>query len=149
MLLRNVNAAVAALSTLAAVASLAGCATVTRGTTEAWTVNTVPGGAAVRTSNGRACDATPCVFKMDHRSEFDVTITKPGYREWHGHVTHQFAAGGGAASAGNVLVGGGVGMIVDAATGSTQKLVPNPLNVTLEPAQAGAAAATPTTGGSN
>ncbi len=70
---------------------------------------------------------------MDHRSSFDVTITKAGYKDWQGHVLHQFASGGGAAFAGNVLVGGGVGMIVDAATGATQKLVPNPLNVTLEP----------------
>jgi hypothetical protein len=86
---------------------------------------------------------------MDHRSSFDVTITKPGYRSWTGHVAHQFAAGGGAAFAGNVVLGGGVGMIVDAATGATQKLVPNPLNITLEPAQAAGAAAANSAGGSN
>jgi hypothetical protein len=102
-------------------------------------VNTVPSGASVKTSNGYGCSDTPCTFKIDHRSTFDVTITKPGYREWQGHVTHQFAAGGGAAFAGNVVLGGGVGMIVDTASGATQKLVPNPLNVTLEPVQAAAA----------
>ena len=88
---------------------------------------------------------------MDHRSTFDVTITKPGYREWHGHVAHQFSSGGGAAFAGNVVLGGGVGMIVDTASGATQKLVPNPLNVPLEPVQASGAAApsSPPAGGSN
>lgn len=96
-------------------------------------MNTVPGGASIRTSNGRACDATPCTFTLDHRSSFDVTIKKAGYKDWTGHVAHQFSTGGGVAFAGNVILGGGVGMIVDAATGSTQKLVPNPLNVTLEP----------------
>jgi hypothetical protein len=78
---------------------------------------------------------------MDHRDNFDVTITKPGYRDWHGHVTHQFSTGGGVALAGNVLVGGLVGITVDAATGATQMLVPNPLNVTLEPVTAAGASA--------
>ena len=113
-------------------------------------MNTVPSGAAVKTSNGYGCDDTPCTFKMDHRSTFDVTITKPGYRQWQGQVTHQFAAGGGAAFAGNVVLGGGVGMIVDTASGATQKLVPNPLNVTLEPVQAsGASASSAPAAGSN
>jgi hypothetical protein len=35
--------------------------------------------------------------------------------------------------AGNVLVGGLIGVAVDAGSGATQELVPNPLNVTLEP----------------
>ena len=139
MLYRRTSAAIAACVLVAA--GVSGCATVTRGTQEAWTVNTVPSGATVKTSNGFGCDDTPCTFKMDHRSAFDVTITKSGYRGWQGHVTHQFAAGGGAAFAGNVVLGGGVGMIVDTASGATQKLVPNPLNVTLEPVQASGAAA--------
>ncbi len=125
----------------AVAAAVSGCATVTRGTHEAWTVTTVPANASVRTSNGRACDATPCTFTMNHRDNFDVTITKPGYRDWHGHVTHQFSSGGSVALAGNVLVGGLVGITVDAASGATQMLVPNPLNVTLEPATAAAASA--------
>lgn len=123
--------------------AVSGCATVTRGTHEVFTVNTVPPNASVKTSNGRACDATPCSFTMNHRENFDVTITKPGYREWHGHVTHQFSSGGGAALAGNVLVGGLVGVTVDAVSGATQKLVPNPLNVTLEPVQAAGPATSP------
>jgi uncharacterized protein YcfJ len=125
----------------AVAAAVSACATVTRGTHEAWTVTTVPANASVRTSNGRACDATPCTFTMDHRDNFDVTITKPGYRDWHGHVTHQFSSGGGVALAGNVLVGGLIGLTVDAASGATQMLVPNPLNVALEPVTAAAASA--------
>jgi hypothetical protein len=125
----------------AVAAAVSGCATVTRGTHEAWTVTTVPANASVHTSNGRACDATPCTFTMNHRDNFDVTITKPGYRDWHGHVTHQFSSGGGVALAGNVLVGGLVGITVDAASGATQMLVPNPLSVTLEPVTAAAASA--------
>jgi hypothetical protein len=73
---------------------------------------------------------------MSHRENFDVTVSKAGYKDWHGHVTHQFSTGGGVALAGNVVLGGLVGLTVDAASGATQKLVPNPLNVTLEPVAA-------------
>ncbi len=90
----------------AAAVCLSGCATVTRGTNDTWTVNTTPAGAAVKTSNSYACDSTPCTFKMPRKSEFDVTITKPGYKVWTGKVTHH--------------------------AGAMLDLVPNPLAVTLE-----------------
>lgn len=112
--------------------SLGACATVTRGTTQAWTVETTPGGAAVRTTIGFACDATPCTFKMPRKSEFDVTITKPGYKTLTTHVTNEIAGGGAAGMAGNVLVGGIIGIGVDAASGATKDLKPNPLQVVLE-----------------
>jgi hypothetical protein len=137
-MMRRISSASMTLALLAIGAGVSGCATVTRGTHEVFTVNTVPPNASVKTSNGRSCDATPCSFTMNHRDNFDVTISKPGYKDWQGHVTHQFSSGGGAALAGNVLVGGLVGLTVDAASGATQKLVPNPLNVTLEPVQAAA-----------
>jgi hypothetical protein len=141
---RRISRASISLALFAVGATVSGCATVTRGTHEVWTVNSTPPNASVRTSNGRACDATPCSFTMNHRDDFDVTIAKPGYKDWHGHVTHQFSAGGGAALAGNVLVGGLVGLTVDAASGATQKLVPNPLSVTLEPVAAAQASPAPT-----
>jgi hypothetical protein len=112
--------------------ALGGCATVTRGTNDSWTVNTTPSGAAVKTSNQFACDATPCTFKMPRKSEFDVTITKTGYKTWTGHVTHHISGAGGAGLAGNVLLGGVIGAGVDAYSGAMDDLVPNPLNVALE-----------------
>jgi hypothetical protein len=140
---RRFARATVAVALFAIGTGVSGCATVTRGTHEVFTVNTVPPNASVKTSNGRACDATPCSFTMNHRDDFDVTISKSGYLDWRGHVTHQFSSGGGAALAGNVLVGGLVGLTVDAASGATQKLVPNPLNVTLEPVQAAGSAKSP------
>jgi hypothetical protein len=109
-----------------------GCATVTRGTDEAWTVTSVPSSASVTTSNGFSCDATPCTFKMEHKAEFEVTVSKAGYKSYHGHVIHQVSTAGGAGMAGNVLVGGLIGMGVDAATGAMMELKPNPLAVTLD-----------------
>ncbi|HEY3948322.1 PEGA domain-containing protein [Phenylobacterium sp.] len=111
---------------------LAGCATITRGTTDTWTVNTTPVGATVRTSNFFSCDQTPCTFKMSRKAEFDVTISKVGYKTWTGHVTHHVASSGGAAMAGNVILGGVIGAVGDAASGAMLDLVPNPLSVTLE-----------------
>jgi uncharacterized protein YceK len=116
----------------AAAVVLSGCATVTRGTNDTWTVNTTPAGAAVKTSNSYACDSTPCTFKMPRKSEFDVTITKSGYKVWTGKVTHHVGGAGGAGMAGNVLVGGIIGAGVDVASGAMLDLVPNPLAVTLE-----------------
>ncbi|HEX3367214.1 translation initiation factor 2 [Phenylobacterium sp.] len=115
--------------------ALGGCATVTRGSNDTWTVNTEPSGAAVKTTNQFFCEATPCTFKMPRKSEFDVTITKAGYKAWTGHVTHHVSGAGGAGMAGNVLVGGLIGIGVDAYSGAMNDLVPNPLSVTLEKAE--------------
>jgi hypothetical protein len=132
-----------ALLVTAIAASSAACATVTRGTTEAWTVETDPSGAAVKTTAGFACDATPCTFKMPRKSEFDVTITKAGYKTVNTHVTHQTAGAGAAGMAGNVIVGGLIGVGVDAISGATQELKPNPLVIKLEQDVETVAAAAP------
>jgi hypothetical protein len=118
---------------IAACAALASCATITRGQHEAFTVNTTPSGAHVSTSLGLSCDQTPCTFPgVAHNASFSVTITKAGYKTWTGQVTHQTAGGGAAGMAGNIILGGLIGAAVDAGSGATQQLVPNPLNVTLE-----------------
>jgi hypothetical protein len=114
------------------VAATAACATVTRGVKEGWTVNSVPPSASVTTSNGFSCEATPCTFKMRHNAEFDVTVSKAGYKPFHGHVIHQVSTAGGVGMAGNVLLGGLVGATVDVASGAMMELKPNPLNVTLD-----------------
>lgn len=127
---------------LPAVVALAACATVTRGTTEAFVVETTPSGASVTTSLGLSCGPTPCAIpKVKRESEFTVTIAKEGYETTTHNVTHQMSGGGGAGMAGNVILGGGIGALVDANNGSTQELVPNPLRVTLQPVDPAAAAA--------
>ena len=125
--------------------SLGACATVTRGTKTAWEVKSEPPGAAVKTSNGFSCDSTPCAIKMKRKSEFTATITKDGYRPLDVKVTNKIGSGGGAGMAGNVLVGGLIGVGVDATSGAMLDLTPNPVVVTLEklPAQTVAAAPAP------
>lgn len=109
------------------------CATVTRGTKEAFTVESEPAGAKVTSTLLEvSCDATPCTFKIPRKSEFDITIAKPGYKTVNTRVTNQVAGAGAAGMAGNVLVGGIIGIGVDAVSGATLELKPNPLKVVLE-----------------
>ena len=72
------------------------------------------------------CDSTPCSLKMARNAEFDATITKPGYKTLHVHVTHKIATAGGAGMAGNVLLGGIIGAGVDVATGAMYDLTLTP-----------------------
>lgn len=105
---------------LCAGSSLAACATVTRGSEDAWVINSEPSGAKVETTNGHQCPATPCAIKMKRKSEFTATVTKPGYKPATVQVTHKTASAGAAGVAGNVLVGGVIGLGVDAGTGRAQ-----------------------------
>jgi len=114
------------------VVSLSGCATITRGTHQDWVVTSDPLGANVKTSNGFACDSTPCTFNVPRKPGFDVTVSKPGYRTAKVTVVSGMHGNGGAAMAGNVLVGGIVGGVVDANNGSLNDITPNPLTVKLE-----------------
>lgn len=123
---------VRALAVVAAAASLGACATVTRGSKDAWVVNTEPAGATVATSHGHGCPSTPCAIKMSRKSKFTATIAKPGYKTASVSVDHKTAGAGAAGLAGNVLLGGVIGLGVDAATGASQDLTPNPVNLTLE-----------------
>lgn len=112
--------------------ALAGCATVTRGSKDALVVNSTPQGAEVQMSNGMSCTSTPCTFRLPRRSELEVVVSKDRCEPVTTNVTHKTAGTGAAGVAGNVLLGGFVGLGVDAVSGASQDLVPNPLEVTLE-----------------
>jgi hypothetical protein len=115
--------------------ALGGCATVTRGTDDQIQVNSDPQGATVQTSLSQQC-LTPCTLKVGRKDEFSVTVSKPGYAPQTVFVGTKVAGAGAAGFAGNVLVGGIVGMGVDAATGATLEHFPNPVTVVLQRAGA-------------
>ena len=139
------------------------CASITRGSTEAFEVKTDPPGADVlvtRTNsvlteteikkNMSASEAneiletqgdsfygplkgkSPAVFTLKREGEYRVNIEKEGYKSIEVKVTHETSGGGGAGLAGNIILGGAIGAIVDSNTGATQDLVPNPIEVNLE-----------------
>jgi PEGA domain len=132
MKLKMLCALVVSASTLAA------CSTVTRGTTSQIQIVSEPAGASVRTSMNHSC-TTPCTLTVNRKDEFAVIISLAGYKEQTVEVKTRLAGAGVAGFAGNVIIGGVVGMGVDAVTGSTLEHFPNPLEIKLEkeaPAQA-------------
>ena len=117
---------------VAAGLALSGCATITRGTTDQVQIMSDPSGADARTSLGQTC-VTPCTLQMSRKDEFTVTVSKSGFTEESVPVKTQVAGSGAAGFAGNVLLGGIIGMGADAYTGATMEHVPNPVSVTLRP----------------
>lgn len=128
--------------------SLPACATVTRGSSQQFTVQSTPPGAQVSTSNGFECQATPCTFRMPRKDAFRITVSKDGYVSQTHDITSSVSGAGGTAMAGNILVGGLIGGAIDATSGAMNDLKPNPLIVTLRtPAEEAAArAAAPAAG---
>jgi hypothetical protein len=118
--------------TTAVVAALAGsgCATFARGSTQALTIDSLPGGATVSLSNGERC-STPCTLKLKRKYPVAVELCKSGYRQALAQVRSEVGSGGAAGLAGNLLIGGLVGAGVDAASGATKDLNPNVLAVLL------------------
>jgi membrane-associated protease RseP (regulator of RpoE activity) len=111
---------------------LAGCATITRGGSEVLVIESEPSYANATLSSGNVC-TTPCVITMKRTHDYHVKIEKVGYQTVDTDVLREVAGAGAAGMAGNVLLGGLIGVGVDLATGATMKLTPNPLHVQLEP----------------
>ena len=125
-------------------ASLAACATVTRGTRQAYVIETDPPGAQVELSTGQSC-VTPCALRLKRRPGFTARITREGYEPVEATVASGISGGGAAGMAGNVVLGGLIGAVVDGASGAMNELRPNPLSVRMVPlgGQASAAATEP------
>lgn len=108
----------------------AGCATVTRGTSQALVIESEPPGADVELSNGLR-GKTPTSFLVKRKQSVVVTISKQGYESVTVDVTSAVSGGGAAGMAGNVIVGGLIGAVVDSSSGATKELKPNPVRVNL------------------
>ena len=109
------------------------CATITRGVHDKLTVTSDPSGANVVLSTGER-GVTPTKFVKERKTEpFTVTVSKPGYVPETVKVESKFGGTGGGAMAGNLLLGGAIGIGVDAGTGAYKSLYPNPVSVHLVP----------------
>lgn len=112
---------------------LSSCASVSRGSKEDFTISTDPPGVEARFSDGFSC-TTPCSMKRKHKTKFIITLVQPGYNTVDVYIDSRASKGGvSAATAGNILIGGLVGLGVDAITGAMRKLAPNPVHVVMEP----------------
>jgi len=108
--------------------ALGGCATVMNGTKVDYTSETKPGGALVKFTDGSEC-TTPCELEFKRKNDQRVDITLAGYKPTY--VLIQSKLGGSAF--GNILLGGGIGAVVDGTNGSSNRLYPRPLIVQLAP----------------
>ncbi len=125
------------LAVAALVLPCIGCASVTRGTTENISISSTPSGATAELSgldNPTSC-VTPCVVVVKRSADITVTINKDGYEPQVIPLTKEIPGSGAAGFAGNILLGGLVGMGVDAATGAAQDHKPNPVIVTMNPVE--------------
>ncbi len=124
--MRGIAAGIAVMAALA----LAGCATLTRGTSDEVAVISDPPGAAVTTTLGTGCAATPCTLDVARDATFTVTVAKPGYASQSVPVATQISSIGAASATENISTAG-LGLAVDAATGAILEHVPNPVSVVL------------------
>lgn len=109
---------------------ITGCATVTRGTTEVLIIESFPSGAVARLSNGKIC-ITPCSLTLSRKESLNITFEKDGYESASAMVTSGISGEGGAGIAGNVLVGGVLGIGIDSYSGAAKSLTPNPVIIHL------------------
>ena len=109
---------------------LPSCATVVRGTRQKLVVESNPPGASVRLHNGTV-GTTPTTFWVKRRENTVLTVTKPGYKMAIINIRSQYAPMGVANSAGNIILGGVVGVVIDAVSGSLKSIEPNRAQVTL------------------
>lgn len=121
------------LAALAALSALSSCGSITRGTTENVTITATPDDAKISTSTGQYCPRSPCTIDVKRRTEFTAFAEKDGYKKGSVEIKTKVGGGGAAGFAGNVLIGGVIGMGVDAATGAALDHYPNPAHIDLQP----------------
>jgi hypothetical protein len=113
----------------------AGCASATRGWEEQIAVSSTPSGvdAVVTGSSYPEPCVTPCVIKAKRNDEISITFNKEGYQTQVVTLKKEIATNGAIGFAGNILLGGGIGMLVDGASGAALDHKPNPVIVTMQP----------------
>ncbi len=124
------------LSLLGAAMLCSSCATVVRGVNDKLRVLSDPPGANVNLSSGET-GVTPTNFVKRRRDAFQVTVSKQGFVPQTVNVVSRASGAGAAATAGNIALGGPVGVAVDAGTGAWFSLYPNPVMVRLAPLPSG------------
>jgi hypothetical protein len=122
--------------------SLTGCSTVVNGRRQALTVNSNPPGAAFNVDG--VTGVTPGTVNVERaRPNHTVAISKPGYQPTQITVGRKLSPW----LAGNVLVGGLIGLVVDLGTGGAYALQSDQVQATLQPVY-GASSESPTSQGS-
>lgn len=98
--------------------ALSGCASATRGTSQQISIASKPSGAIATVSGTETpiqC-TTPCVVQVDRSADVSVGFTKEGYEPKMVALQREIATTSAAGVAGNLLLGGVIGLALDAGT---------------------------------
>ena len=125
--MKKVNCAV---FLFAALFCFPGCATIVSGTTQKVSVTSQPSGAKV-TADGKMTAITPTEFTLERKTGHILEFSKEGYK----NATVLLKQSMNGMGFGNVLLGGIIGIGVDAVSGADWKLVPERVDLALEPGQ--------------
>lgn len=106
--------------------TLGGCATIVNGPTQKVEFASEPPGATVKV-DGIPIGITPTSLDLKRDSSHQVSFEKSGYTESEEIVSQKWSWW----FAGNVLIGGIIGMIVDASTGDMYNLTPETVSPAL------------------
>jgi hypothetical protein len=114
---------------------LTSCAAVTTGTTQSLTVASEPSGAQCKLLRGDSAtvvgviNQTPSTLRIDKSSQLMIIeCTKEGHEVSRAYLEPDFQA----MTLGNAIIGGGIGLMVDAASGAMAKY-PENTTVTMTP----------------
>jgi uncharacterized protein YceK len=105
---------------------LAGCATIMHGTQQDVGFGSVPTSARITVDNQRSA-TTPTVMKMSRKDNHIVRIELDGYLPYEATLTRGVSGW----VWGNLVIGGLVGLAVDAISGGLYKLSPEQMTATL------------------
>jgi uncharacterized protein YceK len=106
--------------------TLVGCATVIHGTKQDIGITSVPTGATV-TIDGISYGTTPTIVKLARGKMHTVKIELPGYRPYETVITKDISGW----VFGNIILGGLIGLAVDAFSGGLYNLSPEQIQATL------------------
>ncbi|MFT7637545.1 MAG: hypothetical protein ACI9Y8_001322 [Candidatus Omnitrophota bacterium] len=105
-----------------------GCATIVNSPNQDVPISSYPRGARVIVDGGESY-ITPTILKLKRKQDHSLLFKKSGYDDLVFKITRSLSG----AVAGNILVGGLIGLGVDAISGAGYKLVPKEVMVTLLP----------------
>lgn len=114
--------------------AVGGCASIMHGTTQKIGISSAPTGAQVSVDN-KQFGTTPVFADLKRKEEHVITITMPGYETAQLTVTKKVSGW----VWGNIVLGGLIGLAVDAISGGLYTLTPEQLNAELKASTASAA----------
>lgn len=106
--------------------SMSGCSTIIKGSKQNITINSNPAQATIYV-NGKLYGKTPAIARLERRNNHFVKIELDGYKPYETTLQRKFNGW----IFGNIVFGGVLGIIIDAATGSMYSLSPKLLTAQL------------------